>query len=205
MSARRAGSVLLFVRLLMRVGVLALLALGVAFVLFVRSLAPAEGQDPAQADGLVVLTGGADRIEDALQLLNQGKGRRLLISGVNIHSTMEDFRRRSPGRERLFECCVDLDYQARNTYGNAVESARWVRRQGFRSVIVVTARYHLPRALLEFEHAMPEITVRGFAVIPEAARRHRWWEEPALVRLLVLEFIKYRGASVRLALGLSGG
>lgn len=193
------------VRVILRVMALALFALLIGFLLFVRSVEDAERPMPAPADGLVVLTGGADRIQDALQLLEQGKGKRLLISGVNIHSTMEDFRRRWPGRDRLFECCVDLDYQARNTYGNAVEGARWAHKQGFRSVILVTASYHLPRAMLEFGHAMPDIAVHGSPVVPEASRLHRWWEDPALARLMVLEFFKYWGVSIRLALGFSGG
>ena len=205
MSESLSHPVQTLVRVILRVIVLALLALLVGFFLFVRSVEDVERPAPAPADGLVVLTGGADRIQDALQLLEQGKGKRLLISGVNIHSTMEDFRRRWPGRDRLFECCVDLDYQARNTYGNAIEGARWAHKRGYHSVILVTASYHLPRAMLEFSHAMPDIAVRGTPVVPEASRLHRWWQDPTLARLMVLEFVKYWGASVRLSLGFSGG
>ncbi len=185
-------------------GVIAgLLVIGI--VLFARSLERREQGEIGPADGIVVLTGGADRIGDALLLLERDKGRRLFISGVNIHSTPELLKRRWPGRERLFECCVDLDYKARNTYENAVESRRWAEHNGFKSLILVTASYHLPRAMLEFEHAMPGVVIQAYPVVPEASRINRWWQEPVLARIIALEFIKYWAASIRTMLGFSGG
>ena len=192
-------------RVVLRVAVLGFLALIVGVVIFARGLEKREQREPALADGIVVLTGGADRINEALQLLEQGLGKRLVISGVNIHSTAEVLKKRWPGREKLFDCCIDLDYAARNTYGNAVETRRWVQGQGFKSLILVTASYHLPRALLEFEHAMPGIAIQAYPVVPEASRINRWWQEPTLTRIIVLEFIKYWAASLRLTLGFAGG
>ncbi len=194
------SAVRLFVGLVL-VG-LAVLAAGIVF--FAASLERREQGEIQTMDGIVVLTGGADRINEALALLERGKGRRLFISGVNTHSTPELIKRRWPGREHLFECCVDLDYRARNTFENAIESARWARSHGLKSLILVTASYHLPRARLEFEYAMPEVTVLGYPVVPEASRINRWWQEPALARILALEFIKYWAASIRLTLGISG-
>jgi uncharacterized SAM-binding protein YcdF (DUF218 family) len=192
-------------RVLIRVAVLAFVALVIGIILFARGLERRDQRAPFPADGIVVLTGGADRINEALQLLEQGMGKRLVISGVNIHSTAEALKRRWPGREKLFDCCIDLDYSARNTYGNAIETRRWVDGQGFKSLILVTASYHLPRAMLEFEHAMPGITIEVYPVVPEASRINRWWQEPALTRIIVMEFIKYWAASLRLSLGLAGG
>jgi uncharacterized SAM-binding protein YcdF (DUF218 family) len=206
-AARTPGSsgTLRPARRLVRGFVLAVLAMGLAvlagIVLFANSLERREVKDIEQADGIVVVTGGADRIDEALGLIERGKGRRLLISGVNVHSTPELLRRRWPGRAELFGCCIDLDYQARNTYGNAIESRAWARKNGFRSLILVTASYHLPRTMLEFRAAMPEIEITGFPVVPEASRINRWWQEPALMRIIVLEFFKYWAASLRLSLG----
>lgn len=194
-----------FIRVLVRVAVLGLVALVIGVILFARNLETRESRQLASADGIVVLTGGADRINEALQLLEQGLGKRLVISGVNIHSTAEVLKRRWPGREKLFDCCIDLDTSARNTYGNAIETRRWVEGQGFKSLILVTASYHLPRALLEFEHAMPGVSIQAHPVVPEASRINRWWQEPTLTRIIVLEFIKYWAASLRLTLGFSGG
>lgn len=194
-----------FLRVLLRVGILAALGLVIGVVLFARSLERREPRAVTPADGIVVLTGGADRINEALQLLERGLGRRLMISGVNVHSTAEALKRHWPGRENLFECCIDLDYQARNTYENAIEARRWARAQGFTSLILVTASYHLPRARLELRHAMPEASIQPYPVVPLASRINRWWQEPALMRIIALEFVKYSAASIRLALGIPGG
>lgn len=171
------------------------------FLIFAASLERREPRDVAIADGIVVVTGGADRISEALSLMERGKGKRLLISGVNTQSTPEQLRRRWPGREELFQCCVDLDYQARNTYGNAVESRAWARKNNFRSLVLVTASYHLPRTMLEFRAAMPEMEIIGFPVVPEASKLNRWWQEPALMRIIVMEFFKYWAAALRVSLG----
>lgn len=176
-----------------------------AFLAFAWMLERREPREMPVMDGIVVVTGGADRIDEALALLEQYKGRRLLISGVNVSSTPEQFRRRWPGREPLFDCCVDLDYQARNTYGNAIESRAWAKRNGIRSFILVTASYHLPRTLVEFEAAMPDIAIAAYPVVPEASRLNRWWQEPHLTRIIVLEFVKYWAAVLRTSIGLPGG
>ncbi|HRE21978.1 MAG TPA: YdcF family protein [Rhabdaerophilum sp.] len=170
-------------------------------LIFAASLERREPRDVAMADGIVVVTGGADRISEALSLMERGKGRRLLISGVNTQSTPEQLRRRWPGREELFQCCVDLDYQARNTYGNAIESRAWAKRNNFRSLVLVTASYHLPRTMLEFSAAMPDIEITGFPVVPEASKLNRWWQEPPLMRIIVMEFFKYWAAVLRVSLG----
>ncbi len=178
-----------------------MLAVVAGFLVFAASLERREPRDVTIADGIVVVTGGADRISEALSLMERGKGHRLLISGVNTQSTPEQLRRRWPGREELFQCCVDLDYQARNTYGNAIESRAWARKNNFRSLVLVTASYHLPRTMLEFRAAMPDIEITGFPVVPEASKLNRWWQEPALMRIIVLEFFKYWAAVLRVSLG----
>lgn len=192
-----------FAKLLLA-GVLMSAAVMAGILIFAATLERREPRDVAVADGIVVVTGGADRISEALSLMERGKGQRLLISGVNAQSTPEQLRRRWPGREELFQCCVDIDYQARNTFGNAVESRAWAKKNNFRSLVLVTASYHLPRAMLEFRAAMPDIEIAGFPVVPEASKLNRWWQEPTLMRIIVLEFFKYWAAVLRVSLGVPG-
>ena len=111
---------------------------------FVYSLDRFERRPETRTDGIVALTGGAQRIGDAIDLLAKGYGSRLLISGVNERTSRDEIARLNPGQRRLFECCVDLDYRARNTIGNAIETRRWIERHRFRSLIVVTSA--LPHA-----------------------------------------------------------
>ena len=111
-------------------------------------------EPPQPADGVVALTGpSALRIAAAMKLLEDGKARRLLVSGVNRMASRADIRSvaRAPGR--LYDCCVDLGFSAVDTIGNAREAAAWARHNNFRSLIVVTADYHMPRAILELKGA----------------------------------------------------
>ncbi|MCA3632905.1 MAG: YdcF family protein, partial [Methylobacterium sp.] len=124
-------------------------------------------------------------------LLEAGHGRRLLISGVNIQVTSEQLRKIWPGHEAAFECCIDLDFRARNTIENARESARWVRKNGFGAILLVTASYHMPRARLEFAEVLPGVTIEPYPVVPDRSRIEDWWRAPALVRLLASEYTKF--------------
>lgn len=173
-------------------------------ILFAARLDRREPVALRPAEGIVVLTGGADRILDGLGLLERRLGERLFISGVNAQTRAETLKRQWPGRDALFACCIDLDFRARNTYGNAIETRNWVQRHSFSSLILVTASYHVPRAQLEFASAMPHVALQVYPVVPEASRINRWWQEPVLTRILVLEFVKYTAARVRILVGLPG-
>jgi uncharacterized SAM-binding protein YcdF (DUF218 family) len=175
--------------------VLALLAIG--FVWFAGSVADDEVRLDGKADGIVALTGGASRLADAVNLLASGRGRRLLISGVSPTTNVGDLKRQVPDHERWFGCCIDLDYSAVNTIGNAVETRRWALGHGFRSLVVVTSSYHMPRAMLELSHQMPGVTLVAYPVVTPRRRAEGWWSDPASARLLMLEYLKYVVANAR--------
>ena len=103
----------------------------------------------------MVLTGGPSRITDAIDLLAAGRGRRLLITGVHPTTNLAEIARLVPETQRTFASSIDLDHEAINTVGNAIETKRWIRERGYRSVIVVTSNYHMPRAMAELAHQMP--------------------------------------------------
>jgi len=179
---------------------LAIVLLAGGFVWFVGSLARTEVMIDNRADGIVALTGGAFRINDALVLLATGRGQRLLITGVNPTTRTVEILRRVPEHQRWFECCVDLDHSALNTIGNAVETRRWARQKNFKSLIVVTSNFHMPRAMAELSHQMPDATLIPFAVISERVRVEDWWSSPSSARLLFSEYLKYIVALARIRL-----
>ena len=176
---------------------LAVILFTTGFFHFVNSMPIAEIPPSRNADGIVVLTGATSRINDAMALLAEGRGKRLLISGVNPTTRAQEISRLMPEHQRWFSCCVDLDRSAVNTIGNAIETKRWVTSQGFQSVIVVTSNFHMPRAMAELGHQLPGVKLVPYAVISERVRVESWWDNPATAKLLFLEYLKYLAAPVR--------
>lgn len=176
---------------------LSLLFLMAGFVAFVRTLPSAEAAPVDNADGIVVLTGAATRINDALALLASGQGGRLLISGVNPQTRPAELAKLAPEYAPWFDCCVDLDHSALNTIGNAIETRRWVRDRQFRSLIVVTSNFHMPRSLAEIRHQLPDVRLTPHPVTSDRIRVDSWWTSPASARLLFAEYLKYIVAVAR--------
>src|SRR5436309_886289 len=170
---------------------------GIGFVGFLSQLRAVEVSPSSKADGIVVLTGGSSRVSDAMELLAGGYGKRLLISGVHRTNAASDISRSLPDNQSLLTCCVDLDRSAVNTRSNAAETRRWARQRGLRSLIVVTSNYHMPRALVELSHAMPDVTLVAYSVIGDKWRDEPWWSSGAAARLLWSEYMKYLAANVR--------
>jgi uncharacterized SAM-binding protein YcdF (DUF218 family) len=187
---RRAGLPLALRSVLFAVLVFCVV-IGAGFVAFVATLERHERDPKGRADAIVALTGGAQRIGDAIDLLAKGYGRRLLITGVNERTSRQEIARLNPGQRRFFDCCVDLDYRARNTIGNAVETRRWMEDNRFASLIVVTSNYHMPRTLLELDAALPRAEKVPFAVVHDGVQAEDWWRNPAMARLLATEYVKY--------------
>jgi uncharacterized SAM-binding protein YcdF (DUF218 family) len=174
------------------------------FVGFLSQLHGTEARPSRTADGIVVLTGGSSRVSDAMELLANGYGRRLLISGVHPASGASDISRSLTDNQSLLNCCVDLDRSAVNTRSNAAETRRWAHERGFKSLIVVTSNYHMPRAIVELSHAMPDITLIPFAVVGDKWREEPWWSNGATFRLVLSEYAKYVAAEVRVRLADAG-
>lgn len=167
------------------------------FLLFATGIPRTETPPPHPADGIVALTGGASRITDAMELLAGNQGKRLLISGVNPATKPGELIRLTPEYEKLFACCIDLGHQALNTSGNALEIAQWSRALGFRSLIVVTSGWHMPRALVELRREMPATDLIPYSVVTDRMREEPWWANMQTARLLMLEYLKYLAALAR--------
>jgi len=183
---------------------IAVMVVAAGFVGFLSQLRGTETRPPRKADGLVVLTGGSSRVSDAMELLADGYGRRLLISGVHPSSGASDISRSLPDNQSLLSCCVDLDRSAVNTRSNAAEARRWAHERGFKSLIVVTSNYHMPRAIVELSHAMPDITLIPYAVVGDKWREEPWWSNGGTLRLVLSEYVKYVAAEVRVRLADAG-
>jgi uncharacterized SAM-binding protein YcdF (DUF218 family) len=164
-----------------------------AFAARVQQSTPAPM--PQRADGVVALTGANStaRIAAAVSLLEEGLAKRVLVSGVNRNASREDIRKVSRAARRLYDCCVDLGFTAADTVGNARETADWARNMRYRSLIIVTSDYHIPRAMLELRAVLraQHVTLQTYPVATPALSSRRWWRTPAAMRLMVVAYCKY--------------
>lgn len=170
-------------------------ALLLGFLVFAANVTKDATPPLSKADGVVALTGGALRIRRAAQLLAAGQAQRLLITGVNRSTGMQQLQALTGLRDDQFRCCVDIGYRALNTRGNADETHDWMRKHRFRSLIVVTANYHMPRSLAEFTRRLPDVRIYPHPVTPHTMRRRLWWTDGQQAAILALEYLKFLPAS----------
>ncbi len=190
--------------LTMAAGATGLILLAGGFVRFVSSIASDEVSLESKADGIVALTGAAGRIPDAIELLATERGKRLLITGVHRATSSREIARITPLYSKYFSCCIDLDRSALNTFGNALETRRWAREHNFNSLIVVTSNWHMPRAVAELAHQLPDVKLIAYPVISEKVKTEPWWSNTDTARLLLAEYLKYLFALMRMRLDPDG-
>jgi uncharacterized SAM-binding protein YcdF (DUF218 family) len=181
-------------RLLAALGGLGLITGAIGFVWFVH-VATTPATPPPRADGIVALTGGADRVETALRLLAEGHANKLLLSGIGGNAELATLAHLAGVDPAPIEARVTLGHNATTTRGNADETAAWARENAIRSLIVVTAGYHMPRALAEIGRAAPGLTLYPLPVTPHGLRDAG--AAPRL-RLMAEEYVKFLAASLDL-------
>lgn len=161
---------------------------------FVLTLPKISSSAHLATDGIVVITGGQQRLTDGIRLLQSGTGKALLVSGVGNGVSKailaEELGFNAPVRA-LMDCCVTLEFLAGDTRGNAVAAAQWAANKKFQSLRVVTANYHMPRAKYVFTNHMPKMELYFWPVSPSDLTLETWWQKPAIIRLLAREFAKY--------------
>ena len=168
---------------------------------FVLNL-PRHVESPTRkSDGIVVITGGQQRLDAGLKLLAAGTASKLLISGVgnglNKVILANDLKLNQTQRDLLM-CCAELEFGARDTLGNARAARHWAGNNHLASLYLVTANYHMPRAKLAFKREMPHIDLYYWPVSPDDLQINSWWKDPGLVRLLAREYAKFLAEIIRL-------
>ncbi|MDB2498575.1 YdcF family protein [Alphaproteobacteria bacterium] len=164
------------------------------FVLTLPKPAPPTTASTTATDGIVVITGGQQRLADGFNLLQSGAGKALLVSGVGqgvSKTILADELKLNPREIALLTCCVTLEFQAGDTRENAVAAGKWAQENGFTSLQLVTANYHMPRAKAIFTRTLPDIALSYWPVSPKDLDLDIWWKTPPIIRLLAREYAKY--------------
>lgn len=178
----------------------ALVALGIGTIPFMARVPADVETSPQTTDAIVVLTGGSGRLEAGSALLNEGKAKEMFVSGVHRGVDVAELLKVAKQDPAQIECCIFLGYNADNTIGNARETAAWARRRGIRTLRLVTAAYHMPRSLLEFRAAMPDMTILPHPVFPDHVKLQEWYRYPGTAFLVLGEYAKFLMAATRLTL-----
>lgn len=181
----------------MRILVWALVIGVLAFVVglwdFAKSVrTPETPPEPPQSQAIVALTGGSlDRLSTGVRLLEEQRGERLLISGVNAIVTDAELFDLLDVDPALAACCVDLGRDADDTLGNAAETASWAREHHYRRIILVTDDYHMPRSYAELSIALPEAEIHPYPVRTRYTDPSVWRSDLSAAGRLASEYIKY--------------
>ncbi|MFP3545314.1 YdcF family protein [Rhizobium sp. SIMBA_035] len=167
------------------------------FLRFADSVTTMKPPAEPKADAIVVLTGGYQRIDQAVELLQKGAGKRLLISGVHPSTTPAQIRKTTTGSADLFDCCVDIGYDAIDTIGNAEEASNWIHAKGYRSVLVVTNNYHMPRSLAELAYVDDDTQFIPYPVVNSDLKTRAWFMDRNALRVMLAEYGKVLFAGAR--------
>ena len=157
----------------------------VAFLLYVFSF---HFYTFPNTDAIVAWTGGEYRIHTAISLLEQQKGKQLLISGINPSVQPNAFL---PKTSPEIKDKISLGYQATTTKENAQETAEWLSKNPAKTILLVTSFYHMPRSLLEFKHILPHTPVYPYPIWPKDFTESVAWIHTRSAYHLFVEYHKF--------------
>lgn len=172
-------------------------AYAIGLVLFAVSMPHQVEDTDTKTDAIVVLTGGSQRLATGLKLLKEGRSGKLFVSGVNRDVELGGLLATTSQTASDLPCCITIGHEADDTIGNAIETAQWAQVNDIHSIRLVTASYHMPRSLLEFRWAMPDVTFLAHPVFPAGLDLDDWWQHSSSAGLMVGEYDKYLVARTR--------
>lgn len=142
-----------------------------------------------QTQAIVVLTGGSGRLDAGLGLLVKDPKALLFVSGVYKGNEVRHLLELSKQRPSALGARIAIG-NAINTHENALETTAWVHKNKIQSLRLVTAAYHMPRSLLEFENLLPNTIIIAHPIFPKHVKQDRWWVYPGTAAIVIGEYNK---------------
>lgn len=181
MKLKFIGFILLFLTVLV-----------IGFIRFSYSILQIKPSEPSNfLDAIVVFTGGKERIKTAIDLLEKDLAKKLFISGVNKSVNLEEILKQMNLPYSQIHDKIFIGYNATNTKENAKETAEWLLDNNFKTILLVTSAYHMPRSYLELNRVMPDLIIYQYPVFAENINYERWWQGSKTTSLMVMEYFKY--------------
>ena len=156
-----------------------------------------------KSSNIVILTGGTNRIKDGLKIVNKFEKSSTFNSKILVSGTGKGFTKMSLAKNidfdfNLIECCIELDSISTNTYSNAFETLKWVKKNNISEFILITSNYHMPRAFLEFKYRMPNLKIFTYPITPEKHNINMWLSSFQTFSLIFSEYCKFIVANLRI-------
>ena len=159
-----------------------------------------------KSSNIVILTGGTNRIKDGLKIVNKFEKNYPFNSKILVSGTGSGFTKTSLKKSinfdfdfNLIECCIELDSISTNTYSNAFETMKWVKKNNINEFILITSNYHMPRAYLEFKYRMPNLKIFTYPITPKKLNINMWLSSFQTFSLILSEYCKFLVANLRIA------
>lgn len=153
-------------------------------------------------DAIAVLTGGKNRITNSVSLLKQDTNKRLMISGVNPDISDFELIKVTGANKALFDCCIDVGRDAKDTIGNGKEIASWANDKAYKSILIVTSDYHMRRSLYELRANAPEVNFIAYPIKYNDLDDKKWYTNTDTLRTLINEFAKLNLSYFRQFIGI---
>ena len=166
------------------------------FIVFQQYIRKRPIDATTKTDAIVVLTGGRNRIAEAVMLYNKGLSEILFISGVEPHVNFKSLEKQNNVKIERERAHVLLGKEATNTIENAVEVSEMIRRNHIKSIRLVTSYYHMPRSLVEVKALAPDVEILEHPVYSKNVSK-RWWKRPKSFYLIASEYHKFIFAYVK--------
>ena len=156
-----------------------------------------------KSSNIVILTGGTNRIKDGLKIVNKFEKSSTFNSKILVSGTGKGFTKMSLAKNidfdfNLIECCIELDSISTNTYSNAFETLKWVKKNNISEFILITSNYHMPRAFLEFKYRMPNLKIFTYPITPKKHNINNWLSSFQTFSLVLSEYCKFLVANLRI-------
>lgn len=165
------------------------------FILFAHCINNYKTDTSTHTQAVIALTGGKNRIIEAVDIYKQGKAEKVFISGVSKNVSWKMIKKRQ-NINLLNDDDIVIGYRAKNTIGNAKETIAWLQKNKINSIRLVTSNYHMARSIAEFRAKDNSLNIVPHPVYSDRVEK-KWWKSWHTFSLIFKEYNKFLYVYIR--------